>query len=392
MRTSEAVHSLRVGRRSVSPSGFPSLRFGCIVLFAVVVTGSATAVSVSATTPVTTAAPSLPSLSVAEHEASDLGPLPARAAVGFTLTLGGRHASGLQALLDRGVQLTSTQWNSTYGPDPALAARIRAVLARAGLSSTWTPGESLLSVTGRATSVDHFLHLTLQRFVLHGSTHFYASTTPPVLPKSIAHSVTAVTGLDDYPHYLPSAIPHPGTGVSPSEISKFYDLTPLRAAGLDGAGMTVMFPEAAELPASSLQAYAAKFHLPPFHVTVRTNPSKWGEPVPTSASYYADVAGEEALDLEVVHGLAPGAREIVYEWTNDALPNVIQTMIADNPGAILSSSFSMVNCEESKGGRDDAIALNAVFAHAAALGRTIFFASGDRGAYACLPDGNPAPR
>jgi subtilase family serine protease len=156
--------------------------------------------------------------------------------------------------------------------------------------------------------------------------------------------------------------------------------------------MTVMFPEAAELPASSLQAYAAKFHLPPFHVTVRTNPSKWGEPVPTSASYYADVAGEEALDLEVVHGLAPGAREIVYEWTNDALPNVIQTMIADNPGAILSSSFSMVNCEESKGGRDDAIALNAVFAHAAALGRTIFFASGDRGAYACLPDGNPAPR
>jgi kumamolisin len=392
MRTSEAARSRRVGRRSASPSWFPALRIGWIVA-AAVVAGSVMVGPASATTrtaSVATAGPSLPSLNIAEREASDLGPMPARTPVTFSLTLRERHSSGLQTLLAGGGTTTPAQWNSTYGPAPALVAGTRRVLSRAGLSSTWETGESLLSVTGRAKSVDHLLHLTLQQFVLDGSTHFYAALSQPVLPKSMAHLVNAVTGLDDYPSHPPAAIPQPGTGVSPSEMSKFYDLTPLRAAGLDGAGMTVMFVEAALPPAASLQAYAAKFHLPPFHVTVRTDPSKWGEPVPTSSSEYADVAGEEALDLEVVHGLAPGAREIVYEWTNDALPNMIQTMIADNPGAILSSSFSMVNCEESQGGRDDAIALNAVFAHAAALGRTIFFASGDRGAYACLPDGNPS--
>jgi kumamolisin len=391
MRTSMAARSGRVGRSSVIHCWVSYLRFGYILLAAVIVAGSAIAMPASATASTPTAAPSLPSLSVAEHEARDLGPVPASTPITFSLTLRERHSSALQAFLAGGGTTTAAQWASTYGPDPALVAGTRRELSRAGLSSTWPSGETLLSVTGRAGSVDHLLHLTLQQFVLHGSIHFYAALTQPDLPRSMAYFVIAVTGLDDYPSHLVAAIPHPGTGVSPSEFSKFYNLTPLRSAGLNGAGMTVMFPEATLPPTASLQAYAAKFHLPPFHVTVKINSSKWGEPVPSSQSYYEDLAGEEALDLEVVHGLAPGAREIVYEWTKNAsFPDLIQTMIADNPGAILSSSFSMVNCEDSTGGRADAIAQNAVFAHAAALGRTIFFASGDRGAYACLPDGDPS--
>jgi kumamolisin len=390
MRTSVGARSRRIGGTSVRHSWISSFRFRHIVLSAVIVAGSATAIPASATASTPNAALSLPSLSVAEHVASDLGPVPASTPITFSLTLRERHSSALQALLAGGGTTSAAQWASTYGPDPALVARTRRALSRAGLSSTWRTGQSLLSATGGAGAIDHLLHLTLQQFVLDGSTHFYAALTSPDLPKSMAHFVTAVTGLDDYPSHLVAAIPHAGTGVSPSEFSKFYDLTPLRAAGFNGAGMTVMFPEAVLPPMASLRAYAAKFHLPPFHVSVRINPRRWGGPVPSSQSFYEDLAGEEALDLEVVHGLAPGAREIVYEWTKDSsFPDLIQTMIADNPGAILSSSFSMVNCEGSAGGRDDALAQNAVFAHAAALGRTIFFASGDRGAYACLPDGEP---
>jgi kumamolisin len=173
-------------------------------------------------------------------------------------------------------------------------------------------------------------------------------------------------------------------------MTNFYDLAPLRAAGLDGAGMTVMFVEAAPPPLSSLRAYAAKFHLPPFDITVHTDPARWGSPDSPTGPYYADDAGEEALDLEIVHGLAPGAREVIYEFGDDSkIPEMIQAMVATNRGAILSSSYSMANCEESPGGRSDALALNAVFARAAAQGTTIFFASGDRGAYSCLPDGDP---
>jgi subtilase family serine protease len=178
----------------------------------------------------------------------------------------------------------------------------------------------------------------------------------------------------------------PGAGVTPNQMTSFYDVTPLRAAGLDGTGMTVMFPEWAVPDASTLNAYAAKFHLPPFNVTVKTN-SSWGQPQsPTGAA-----AGEAALDLEIVHAMAPGAREIVYELGNASdLPEVIQTMVQQNPGAIISSSIDNGNCEAEQGGRDTAIAMNSVFSRAAASGTSIFWASGDRGAFSCLPNGDPS--
>jgi kumamolisin len=370
----------------------PVKSWGVILLFLLILAGGATVTraqaSVPPSSPHTPALP-LPPLALAERQASDLGPLPGSTPITFTLTLRDRNASALQILLAGGGQLTPAQWNSTYGPDPAQVGGLRATLARAGLSSTWRRGESLLSVTGVAGSVEHFLQISLDRFVLHDGTRFYASFAQPSLPKSMARTVTAVTGLDDYPSHLTSAIVHPEAGVSPAEISKFYNLSPLRAAGLDGTGTTVTFVEAAPPPTSSLRAYALKFHLPRFDIITHTDPARWGRPDSRNSSYYADDAGEEALDLEVVHGLAPGAREVVYEFGDESkIPDMIQAMIAANPGAILSSSYSMADCEQSPGGRNDALALNAVFAHAAAMGTTIFFASGDRGAYSCLPDGD----
>jgi kumamolisin len=318
-----------------------------------------------------------------------MGPLSAKAPVTFTLTLRERDASGLQAMLDRGAQLTPAQWTSTYGPDPTRVARTRWVLSHAGLSSTWEPGASLLSVTGRAESVEHFLHLSIHRFVLRGNTHFYAALSQPLVPRAIAGEALAVTGTNDYPSYVTAAALSPD-GVTPNEITKFYDLTPLRDAGLDGTGMTVIFPEYAMPPVSVLAAYATKFHLPPFDVTVKSDPSRWGAPTGPTSSEYDAMAGEASLDLEVVHGLAPGAREIVYEDGNPtAFPVMIQAMTAANPGAVLSSSISTSWCEEDEP-RSLSLAMNSALAQAAAEGISMFWASGDRGAFSCLPDGDPS--
>jgi len=334
---------------------------------------------------------SLPSLAVAEREASDVGPLRGGAQVGFTLTLRDRASAGLAVLLGRGGRVTRAEWDSTYGPDPSAVGATRTLLAAAGLSSTWTPGDPLLGVTGRAESVESFLHVELRHFVLHSGASFYAPLRAPVAPYAIRQEVSAVTGLDDYPAHLASAIPHSEYGVSPSEMTSFYDLSPLRDAGIDGAGETVMFVEAAMPAASVLAAYASKFHLPPFDVSVVKDPASWGKPDTPTTGGYSDDAGEASLDLEIVHGLAPSAKEVVYEFGDDSkFPVMIQAMISSNPGAILSSSYSMADCEESPGGRADALALDAVFEKGAAEGTSIFFASGDRGAYACLPDGEPS--
>jgi kumamolisin len=331
----------------------------------------------------------IPSLSVAEHEAVDLGPMPTKVPVSFTIALRGRDVSGLHALLDRGSKTSLVQWNSTFGPDPTRVASTRRVLSRAGLTSKWEPGDTLLSVAGPAESVEHFLHLSIHRFVLHGSTRFYAPLTQPHAPRVIASGVLAVTGANDYPSQPAAAIPHPGEGVTPAEMTKFYDLTPLRHAGIDGTGVTVMFPELTVPPTSALAAYAAKFHLPPFNVTVKSEPSQWGAPATPTSAAYSDEVAETAMDLEIVHGLAPGAREVVYEFgETGGFPQLFQAMTTENPGAILSSSMINPACEE--GARAAALTINSVFARAAAAGTSIFWASGDRGAYMCLADGNPS--
>jgi kumamolisin len=270
-------------------------------------------------------------------------------------------------------------------------ASIEATLTRASLTSEWQPGDTVLTAQGDAGTVERFLHVAIHRFVLNKTTHFYAPASSPVIPKGFGQTVQAITGLNNYRSDPVAAIKaidaiNP-SGVTPADITKFYNLTPLRNAGIDGTGITVMFPEWAVPDQATLNAYAQKFGLPPFDVTVHTDASAWGSP----GSPTGDAAGEAALDLEVVHGLAPGAKEVVYEAGDPTeLGAMLQTMFNDNPNAVLSSSISAGSCELQQGVKELAEQQNSVFQKAAAEGESIFWASGDRGAFSCLADASPS--
>jgi kumamolisin len=339
-----------------------------------------------------TPASNLPGLAVAEREATDLGLVPRTTKVNFSVSLRGRDQGRLATLLANSGQVTQAQWASTYGPDPSKVMAIESTLTRAGLTSEWQPGDTVLTVQGRAGQVERFLGVAIHQFVLNGSTHFYAPISSPGIPKAFAPTVEAITGLSNYRSEPIAtvqpidALANPG-GVSPADMTKFYDLTPLRDAGIDGTGMTVMFPEWAMPDQATLNAYAQKFGLPAFDVTVHTDASAWGAPTgPTSAA-----AGEAALDLEVVHGLAPGAKEIVYEAGNpNELASMLQTMFKDNPHVVLSSSISSGGCEAEQGVKALVDQQDSVFQQAAAEGESIFWAAGDRGAFSCLSDASPS--
>jgi subtilase family serine protease len=331
---------------------------------------------------------SSPSLSVAEREAHNLGLVPGSLKMSVTLTLRSRDQPGLNALLATGGRVTPAEWAASYGPSPARVAAARRALARGGIASTWSPGDVSLTVTAPAGRLERFFRVDVDRFVPRSGPAFYAPTGALPVPSSLAGDVVAITGMDNYQRDLTEAIAS-ANGVTPGQMTSFYDISPLRSAGLDGSGETVIFPEWAMPPASVLEAFAAKFNLPPFNVSVVSNAAAWGAPATSSTQGYYDLAGEAALDLEVVHGMAPGAREIVYETPNPAaLPNMLKAIVGAHPGAILSSSISMHACEQETNAKQDAVAEDAVFAQGAAEGMSIFWASGDRGVFACLPDGS----
>jgi len=334
------------------------------------------------------ALPPDPPLNAAEKESKDLGLVPPGQTITLTLTLKQRGTAQLDALLARGERLTPSQWAGKYGPSSTATARARATLARAGITSQWSPGEVSMAVSAGAARIERFFGIPVHEFLMPDGTRFYGPLRPFVAPPAIAHEVVAITGGDDYRDYMTAAIEGPD-GVTPAQMTSFYDMTPLRNSGVNGNGVTVMFPEWAVPTSDVLAAYAQKFNLPAFNVSVVTKPSAWGAPATPGSQQYADVAGEAALDLEVVHGLAPGAKEVVYEAGNPSdLLNMLEAMVTAHPGAILSSSIFVVSCEQDQDAKQVAMASDSVFAQAASEGTSVFWAAGDRGAFACLPDGN----
>jgi subtilase family serine protease len=325
----------------------------------------------------------VPTLSVAERHATDTGAVPASTPVTLTLVLRRRNQDALAALLDSGRTVTPAQWASSYGPDPTATAVVAATLRAAGMVPSWSPGDTLMTATGTAASVERLFHVSIDGFVAPHGGRFYGPTEPLAPPRSLAGAVVAATGATDYRQPRLAATTRSSNGLSPTDAANFYDITPLRQAGLDGTGVTVMFPEWAMPDNSVLDAYASKFNLPGFNVTVH---QEFGSP---KSSTGVD-ASEAAMDLEIVHGLAPGAKEVVYEIGDpNRLPDAIQMMISQNPHSVLSSSIgSGPGCEAEAGDTAYAQAMDSVFAPAAAEGTSIFWASGDSGAYGCVPDGN----
>jgi subtilase family serine protease len=328
-------------------------------------------------------------LEVAIRDGRDLGLMPPSERISFDITLASRDPAGLQAALATGSALTPQAFADRYGPDPARVQVVLRVLTAADLVAHWSAGDVLLTVTGQAGSVERLLGISIHRFVATDGTPFYSALTAPPVPTSLAGAAIAITGLDNYQRDLTSAIPAADVnGVTPKDMMTFYDITPLRNAGLDGTGQTVVFIEWAMPSIGVLNAWAKKFtSVSPFNIDVHTDPKAWGAPVAASDKAYSNLAGEASLDLEVVHGIAPGAHEVVYAFSNStAIADVVATIADQFPHAILSSSISEHECEQEQGAKADGAADNQVDLAAAAQGMSIFWASGDRGAYACLPN------
>ena len=320
-----------------------------------------------------------PLLALAIRNGRDLGPLPATAVLHLTFGLVGRDPAGLDAALSAGQHLSPQQLATAFGPDAAAVAAVRATLTAAGIASQWIPGEATMDARGPAGAVDALFGVRVDNRVGADGVHFYAPAFTPAIPAALQPTVNAVDGLDDYP----TAAAAQGGGRSPTSVTvqqmaDFYDVTSLRNSGVDGSGMTVVFPEIDRFDQSMLDAFASKFNLPPFNVQMGNS----------SAGSPGKEQGEADLDLEIVHAIAPGAKEVVYYASADTVPQAEHQMYRDYPrGAIESSSLG--ECEAPGGqNRSDATLLADMQKPAAAAGWSMFVATGDRGAYDCADQGD----
>jgi subtilase family serine protease len=195
------------------------------------------------------------------------------------------------------------------------------------------------------------------------------------------------TGIPALPADYAANTPYAPCGYVPSQLQGAYGVSGLVSKGVTGKGVRVAVIDAYNSPTvlSDANTYAT------LHGGAAFTGNQFGEITPSSFRFgYDDTVngnlcdeqgwyGEEALDVEAVHGMAPGAKVLYVGaascFDSDLLTS-LNTVIDGHKADIITNSWGDI-------GEDldpvIAAAYHTVFVQAALEGIGVFFSSGDSG-------------
>ena len=268
--------------------------------------------------------------------------------------------------------LTVAQYVAEYAPTAAQIAQVSAYLKSEGLTvGALTANHLTLAVSGTAAQAEKAFDVSLSTYK-SADQSFYANSSVPSLPASIASVVSNVAGLNDVALHTAdihteAAAPHAGTTLTPTLAREGYNLTTDISDGYKGTGKTIALAEFSAYGASDVAEYNSKYSLGAKAASV-VNVD--GGTTDTSGE------DEDELDIEVDYALAPGATIKVYEAPNsDAGEVALYAAIVSADTTSASSSWGEPETEE-----DNLTSDEADFQEAEAQGQSFFAASGDSGA------------
>lgn len=284
----------------------------------------------------------------------------------------GRYATAVQS--GRAASLNARQIGARFGISAGTLAGVRAMLSAAGVRiDTAFPQRTELLVSAPAATVTRLLHVRLGRYVNRAGQHFRRPLGTLTVPAPLRGAVAGATLLDTTPLQVYEDVP--SDGMTARELTALYDLRPLVAAGLNGAGQTVaVFSEDTFL--NSDIALFDRMHgisgAPPIQ---RVEVSS---PVPFQGG---DAAGEVDLDTEVIRELAPRAQILNYEVGGGpgGFAPGIDKIVRDGRAKLANFSYGI--CELYKPGAIQQA--DNSFRAAAIANVTVFASSGDQGSYEC---------
>jgi subtilase family serine protease len=364
-------------------------------------------------------------------KAADLGPAAAITAVNVKVYL---TARGGQAALEAGVAAVSTpgspsyrhfltpaQYRAQYEPSRAEVRSVAKWLRASGFSTSVERYHRYVAGAGTVAAAEQAFGTTLESYQLNGQV-VLAPTSAATVPAAVAGSVLGVVGLDTAPRLMKPAgatpVPPPPGFRNARPCSTTYGqviakkqadhVTPLpkfegqfrnyavcgylpwmfrsayegdAAATLDGTGVTVAIVDAyaAGTIRQDANTYATRRGDAPFAQGQfkQILPNTYTNLDLCGASGWF---GEETLDVEAVHGMAPGANIRYYAgrscFDND-LTATVAKVIDQDQAQIITNSYGDLGEVFITAGQIQADQQN--FLQAAIQGITIMFSSGDSG-------------
>jgi subtilase family serine protease len=323
--------------------------------------------------------------------------------------------------------LSPSAFNARFAPTAASVDRVRGFLTAAGMSvGGVAAGNRWIAASGTVAQLDKAFGTTLKTFTVSGK-KLRAPATAVTVPSSIAADVSTVTGLADrltlrqplnrkvpadkvaaaspgdksaatrppasqcsdywgqYTQTLPKAYGRTKfntyiCGYDPAQLRRAYGTSSLVSKGTNGQGVDVAIIDAYASPTmfADANAYAKTFGEPALKQSQYTETTFTPFDLQDECGGEEGWNGEETLDVEALHGMAPGANIHYIGARNcdtgidEALNYVVQNHVAD----IVSNSYG-------NRGEDlpaDEVALeHSIFVQAASEGIGMYFSSGDSG-------------
>ncbi len=340
----------------------------------------------------------------------------ASARVDFELYLGLRDGASAEALVKQVSDPASPTYGSYLSP-AGFRARFARPQSDVDAAAAWlrsqgfAVGEIPLShvsvpASGTVAQVNRAFDVTLGYYRTRGRVQ-RAPDRAPSIPGSLSGIVRGVIGLTPAVA-RPASVPPPAAfrsgrpcatywaekmatnvhrayhrvqpravcGYTPAQIQGAYGVSDAISTGTDGSGVTVAVTDAYASPTmqSDLDRYSQLHGLPQATIEQHTLPVSQGGPAKQQGWW-----GEETLDLDAVHGIAPGA-DLVYWGAASASDGPLRFAIADildNHRADIVTNSWGIRYEQQRGSRTDAFHDLAI--QAAAEGIGLYFSSGDDG-------------
>ncbi len=260
--------------------------------------------------------------------------------------------------------------SKAHGED---CAAIRRFASDMGLEViTEHPGRRLIQLRGPASSIEKAFGTALHQY--EGGGHSCRGREGALhLPAALIDCVIAVLGLDTSPIATPKIVPHrgpnPPAGFLPTDIASLYGFN-----GMSASDQCIAIIElgGGYTDSDNKAAFSAMGLGVPEIVAVSVD---GGSNAPGGGD---GADGEVALDIQVVGGVALGARIAVYfaPNTSQGFTDAISQAVHDEGNRPSAISISWGAPEDGWSGQAIA-AMSATFEDAAKLGITVTAASGD---------------
>ena len=278
--------------------------------------------------------------------------------VGFRVYLGWSNPSQVEALAQAvsnpksasyGQYLTASQFRQQFAPSQSQVGSVQSWLRSQGFSVEYTPGNNLyVSAEGTVAQAQTAFGTGFGLYTVSGLS-LRSPSSDVSIPSSLAGIVTGVLGLDDSVQFVftnhtvgdappPAAfvsahpcstywgqnqavgftnpygtgtLPYAPCGYTPQQIKGAYGIS-----GYDGSGQTVAIIDAYAAPTivQDVNQWSINRGLPTLTANQLVQvvaPGTYNHPEKGIAQDPQGWYGEETLDIEAVHGMAPAAK-IVY--------------------------------------------------------------------------------